>query len=92
MVISCTRAKQVWASSWHGARWQGERAEVCWEHLLHWLRMAEHSLTLALIFIAARPCAELPFPNGIALRPIPAAALAEAMQPGARNAGSDSGR
>ena len=65
---------------------------MCWEHLPHRLRMAEHSRTPALTFTAARPCAELCFPNGIAFRPIPAATLTEAVQPAARSAGGDSRR
>lgn len=92
VVISCTRAEQVWASSCHSACWQGKWAEVCWEHLPHPLCMAERGKTPAFIFAAARPCTELPFPNGIAFRPILAAALPEAVQPGARSAGGDSHR
>lgn len=56
VLVSCPRAKQVWAPSWHGAGCQGKWAVLCWQ-LCTWHSMAEHRqapwLLLSCIFLVA---------------------------------------
>lgn len=55
MLISCPRAKQLWAPSRHSAGWQGKWAEVCWQ-LCTWHSTAKHRHSPWLLLTPALSC------------------------------------